>query len=60
MQKLGWKEKLLEYYAGNEMPLREARQIYTTGVSYAVNCAQKTMLIKFWEKDELTYEIKLK
>ena len=60
MQKLGWKEKLLEYYAGNEMPLREAKQIYTTGVSYAVNCAQKTMLIKFWEKEDLTYEISIK
>ena len=60
LQLLGWKEKLVEYYNGNEMPLREARVINTTGVSYAVNCAQKTMLIKFWEKDNLTYEIKMK
>ena len=57
---LGWKEKLVEYYKGNEMPLRESRVINTTGVSYAVNCAQKIMLIKFWEKDNLVYEIKMK
>ena len=58
MEKLGWKEKLEAYYEGDEMPLREERGIFTTGVSYAVNCAQKTMLIKFWEKEDLTYEIK--
>ena len=57
MEALGWKEKLVAYYEGDEMPLREERTIFTTGVSYAVNCAQKTMLIKFWEKEDLTYEI---
>ena len=60
MEMLGWKEKLVEYYNGNELPLREERGIFTTGVSYAVNCAQKTMLIKFWEKEDLVYEIRLK
>ena len=60
MEMLGWKEKLVEYYNGNELPLREERGIFTTGVSYAVNCAQKTMLIKFWEKEDLIYEIRLK
>ena len=56
----GWKEKLVEYYNGNEMPLRESRSVFTTGVSYAVNCAQKTMLVKFWEKEDLVYEISMK
>lgn len=57
LDSLGWKEKLIEYYNGNELPLREAQTIFTTGVSYAVNCAQKTMLIKFWEKEDLTYKV---
>ena len=60
MEMLGWKDKLEAYYEGDEMPLREERGIFTTGVSYAVNCAQKTMLIKFWEKEDLTYEISFK
>lgn len=56
---IGWKEKLVKYYQGDEMPLRQARTIFTTGVSYAVNCAEKTMLVKLWEKENLTYKIKL-
>lgn len=59
LELLGWKEKLTEYYNGNEMPLREDGGVFTTGVSYAVNCAQKRMLVKFWEKDELVYEIRM-
>lgn len=60
IEKLGWKDKLEAYYEGDEMPLRKARGIFTTGVSYAVNCTQKTMLIKFWEREDLTYEINFK
>ena len=59
MKMLGWKEKLEAYYEGDELPLREEQGIFTTGVSYAVNCNQKTMLVKFWEKEDLTFEIKL-
>lgn len=57
MEAIGWTEKLTEYRAGNEMPLREACDVYTTGAGVAVNCAQKTMYIRFWEKDDLVYEL---
>ena len=34
--------------------------IYTAGVSYAINCSEKTILIKLWEKDDLAYKTSLK
>lgn len=55
----GWKEPLLKYYEGDEMPLRENGNIFCTGISYSVNCARKQMLVKFWEKENLIYRIDL-
>lgn len=59
LNNLKWKEKLLKYYAGDETELRKDGQIFTTGASFAVNCKKKSMIIKLFEKENLTYEIKL-
>lgn len=53
----GWKDALIKYYEGDELPLRQNGEIYTTGISFSVNCTRKTMLLKFWEKEDLIYRI---
>lgn len=53
----GWKEKLLEYYKGNELPARSVGHLFTTGVQYSVNCKKKTMILEFFEKDNLIFKI---
>ncbi len=58
LNKKHWKEYLLKYYAGDEADLREDGGIFTTGASFSVNCKKKSMLIKLFEKEKLTYEIK--
>ena len=54
--KNGFKEKLLQYYAGNEEPLRDVGEIMTTGLQFSVNCNKKSVIVRFFEKEELTYE----
>ena len=54
--KSGFKEKLLQYYAGNEEPLRDVGEIMTTGLQFSVNCNKKSVIVRFFEKEELTYE----
>ena len=54
--KNGFKEKLLQYYDGNEEPLRDIGEIMTTGMQLSVNCKKKSVIIRFFEKDDLTYE----
>ena len=46
----GIKEKLEKYYAGDEKPLRDDSNIWTTGLSLSVNCTQKRLSVRFWEK----------
>ena len=43
-------EKLEQYYSGNEKPLRDDGFVWTTALSFAVNCTQKRLTVKFWEK----------
>ena len=54
---LQWKDKLLRYYQGDEEDLRNDGQVFTTGACFVVSPSEKKMLIKLFEKDELTYEI---
>ena len=54
--KNGYKEKLLQYYDGNEEPLRDVGEIMTTGMQFSVNCNKKSVIVRFFEKEELTYE----
>ena len=39
-----------EYYKGNETPLRDDSNIWTTALSISANCTQKRITAKFWEK----------
>lgn len=48
---------LTDFYAGNETEIRNKCAVFTTGVSYAINCKQKRMLIRFWEREK-AYEFK--
>ena len=57
--KNGYKEKLLQYYAGNEQPLRDDGEIMTTGIQFSVNCKKKSMIIRFFERDDLTYKFEI-
>lgn len=51
-------EKLERYYAGDETPLRNDGLIFTTALSFAVNCTQKRLTVKFWENPTtvMTYQ----
>jgi Penicillin V acylase and related amidases len=45
-----------EYYNGNEQPLRDAGDVWTSSFNFGVNCAQKHLLLRFWERDDLIFE----
>lgn len=45
-------DKLKKYYAGDEAPLRADGTIWTTGMSFSVNCTQKRMTLKLWEEPD--------
>lgn len=47
-------EKLRKYYSGDEKPLRDHGNIFTTGLSFTVNCTQKRLTVKFWENPNTT------
>lgn len=47
-------EKLRRYYSGDEKPLRDHGNIFTTGLSFSVNCTQKRLRVKFWENPHTT------
>lgn len=51
--KNGTFEKLKRYYAGDEKPLRDDSSIWTTALSFSVNCTQKRMRVKFWENPKM-------
>ena len=46
----GIKDMLEEYHKGNEKPLRDNSNIWTTALSISANCTQKRLTVKFWEK----------
>jgi|GEM_PF-2966014 Penicillin V acylase and related amidases len=49
-----------EYYKGNEQPLRDAGNVWTTSFNFGVNCAQKHLYLRFWEKDDVIFECQWK
>ncbi len=54
-------EKLLAFYGygveKDEKPLRDDASIWTTSLNIGVNCAEKKMKVRFWENDEVIYEV---
>lgn len=59
-EKSEWPKKLSDYYAGDEKALRDDGNVFTTGASFAVDCKNKSMIIKFWENEDEIYEITMK
>lgn len=51
-------EKLNRYYAGDEQPLRDDGNIFTTALSFTVNCTKCRLRVKFWENPNvvITYQ----
>ena len=47
------RELLRRYYAGNEDPLRDKGDIWTTSLSFGVNCTRKEFVLKINERDDL-------
>ena len=45
-------DKLIRYYSGDEQPLRDDGNVWTTALSLSVNCTKKRLTVKFWEQDE--------
>ncbi len=45
----GIKETLEKYIAGEEKPLRDNANIWTTALSVSCNCTQKRITARFWE-----------
>lgn len=43
---------LNKYYAGDEKPLRDNSFVWTTSLSFSVNCTQKRLNLKFWEHEK--------
>lgn len=46
-------DKLINYYNGNEKPLRDDSNIWTTALCISVNCTKKRMQVKFWENPNM-------
>ena len=41
-----------KYYAGDEKELRDNSNIWTTSLSFGVNCTKKSLTLRFWEEEE--------
>lgn len=52
----GTLEKLRRYYAGDEKPLRDDGMIWTTSLSFSVNCTKKRLTVRFWEHEDTVME----
>lgn len=46
-----------EFYNGNEKPLRDDGSVWTTGFNFGVNCAEKHLILRLWEKDSAIVEL---
>lgn len=51
-------DKLRRYYSGDEKPLRDDGNIFTTALSLSVNCTKRRLRVKFWENPNtvMTYQ----
>lgn len=58
--KTGGKNDLLEYYKGNEIPLRTKISAATTGAQFSINCSTKNIIVRFFENDDSMYQFSFK
>lgn len=49
-------EKLRLFYSGIEKPLRDDGNVFTTALSFSVNCTKKRLTVKFWEQNDTVYQ----
>ena len=47
---------LEKYFNGDEKGLRDDGTIYTTGMRFGVNCAKKHLVLRYFEKEDVTLE----
>ena len=47
---------LKAFYAGDEQGLRSNGSVWTTSFNFGVNCAEKYLILRFWEKDSVILE----
>ena len=47
---------LEKYFAGDEKGLRDCGVIFTTGMRFGVNCSTKHLVLRFFEKEDVTIE----
>lgn len=50
------KELLEKFFNGDKQPLRDVGDIFTTGMNFGVNCAEKYLIVRFLEDEECIYE----
>lgn len=49
-------ELLEKFFNGDKQPLRDAGNVFTTGMNFGVNCAEKHLIARFQEDEECIYE----
>lgn len=49
-------ELLEKFMKGDTQPLRDAGNVFTTGMNFGVNCAEKHLIARFQEDEECIYE----
>lgn len=49
-------ELLEKFHAGDDKPIRDKGDIFTTGMNFGINCAKKHLMVRFFEDEEAIYE----
>ena len=49
-------ELLEKFFNGDKQPLRDSGEVFTTGMNFGVNCAEKHLIARFLEDEECIYE----
>lgn len=49
-------ELLDKFFKGDKQPLRDSGKVFTTGMNFGVNCAEKHLVVRFLEDEESIYE----
>jgi len=47
---------LKAYFEGDDTPLRESGSVWTTSFNFGVNCAEKHLILRLWERDDAVIE----
>lgn len=50
------RECLEKFFKGDKQPLRDSGAVFTTGMNFGVNCAEKHLIARFLEDEECIFE----